>query len=255
MDTDIKISIILPAFNVEKTLTRSIKSVLQQTYKNFELIIINDCSSDKTDDIIRSFNDSRIVYIKNNTNLGLIKNLNNGISIAKGEYIARIDGDDIWITEDKLEKQIDFLESNKDYVLVGTQAFFKKGQILKKSNYPINDISIRKKILRKNPFIHSTVVFRKEVLEKDPYKVENYLLEDYALWLKLGLIGKFINLDEYTTEYLINPDGETQTKNLRQTINSFKTIKNYKKQYPNYFQSYIFWILKIILRKLLLNLK
>ena len=115
--------------------------------------------------------------------------------------------------------------------------------------------NFRKNILRKNPFIHSTVVFRKNVLEKDPYKVENYLLEDYALWLKLGLIGKFINLDEYTTEYLINPDGETQTKNLRQTINSFKTIKNYKKQYPNYFQSYIFWILKIILRKLLLNLK
>lgn len=255
MDTDIKISIILPAFNVENTLTYSIESVLRQTYKNFELIIINDCSTDKTDEIIQTFKDHRIVYIKNEINLGLIKNLNNAISIAKGEYIARIDGDDIWIREDKLEKQVAFLEQNKDYVLVGTQAFFRKNKTLIKSNYPTSDISIRKNILRKNPFIHSTVMFRKNVLEKDPYKAENYLLEDYALWLNIGLIGKFINLNEYTTEYLINPNGETQTKNLKQTINSFNTIKKYKKQYPNYFQSYLIWIFKIVLRNLLFHLK
>lgn len=255
MDANIKISIILPAFNVEGTISNTIKSVLNQTYKDFELIILNDGSTDSTEQIITSFKDERIVYIKNNINLGLIKSLNKAISISRGEYIARIDGDDLWITEDKLKKQVDFLERNKEYVLIGTQAIFKKKDKLVKSKYPLSDGDIRKNILRKNPFVHSTVMFRKNILEKDPYRIENYLLEDYALWLSFGLIGKFINLNEYTTEYLINPTGETQTKNLKQTINSLRVIKRYKSFYPNYFKSILIWTIKIVTRKLLLYFK
>ena len=116
-------------------------------------------------------------------------------------------------------------------------------------------MKIRNSILSKNPFIHSTVMFRKDVLKPTPYKSENYLLEDYALWLELGLIGKFANLNDFTIEYFINPNGETQTKNLKQTLNSFNLIKKYKNKYPNYWKGYCIWSIKILIRKLLLHLK
>ena len=89
------ISVLMPVYNVEKYLQEAIESILNQTYSNFEFLIINDGSSDKSGEIINSYNDSRIVYLQNNKNKGLVYTLNYGISLAKGEYIARMDGDDI----------------------------------------------------------------------------------------------------------------------------------------------------------------
>src|SRR5450432_2078787 len=90
-----EISVILPAYNTEAYLGKAIQSLLDQSFRDFELLIINDGSTDKTEDIIRSFSDPRIVYIKNEQNYGLIDTLNKGIDISRGKYIARMDGDDI----------------------------------------------------------------------------------------------------------------------------------------------------------------
>ena len=102
------ISIILPVYNGEETIKKSIESVLMQTYKHFELIIINDGSLDNTEKIIEQFDDPRIILINNENNKGLIKSLNIGLENSKGGFISRIDCDDVWVCEDKLEEQLNF---------------------------------------------------------------------------------------------------------------------------------------------------
>src|SRR5581483_3832183 len=118
------ISIIMPAFNSEKYIEEAIESVLSQSFRNWELIIINDASTDKTHELIRKYKkkDKRIVYIKNRKNSGLVMNLIKGLRLSKGGYIARIDSDDIWTDKDKLKKQFNFLRDNPGYGLVGCWA-------------------------------------------------------------------------------------------------------------------------------------
>ena len=108
------VSILMPVYNSEKYLREAIKSILNQTFTNFELIIINDGSTDNSLKIIKSFKDNRIKIIKNKGNLGLIKTLNKGIDLAQGKYIARMDADDIAMPK-RLEKQIAFFNENPDY--------------------------------------------------------------------------------------------------------------------------------------------
>jgi glycosyltransferase involved in cell wall biosynthesis len=113
------VSVILPTYNRVKYIRKAIESVLGQTYRNLELIIINDGSNDKTSKVIYGFakKDQRVKTIKNETNIGLVKSLNKGITKSKGKYIARIDDDDVWSDKQKLEKQIEFLEQFYNYSL------------------------------------------------------------------------------------------------------------------------------------------
>lgn len=113
------VSIIMPSWNTEKFIGKSIQCVLDQTYQNWELIIVDDCSTDKTDEIVASFKDERIKYLKNETNTGAALARNRAMREAQGEWIAFLDSDDIWMPE-KLEKQIDFMVSN-GYVLSYTE--------------------------------------------------------------------------------------------------------------------------------------
>lgn len=116
------VSVILPAFNAEMFLRESISSILNQSLKNIELIIINDGSTDSTEDIIKSFSDNRIVYLKNTINLGIIKTLNKGIDNAKGKYIARMDADDISMPN-RLKRQIEVLENDESIDIVNIKAY------------------------------------------------------------------------------------------------------------------------------------
>ena len=106
-----KISVIMPAYNAEKYIAEAIDSILGQTFGDFEFIILNDCSTDRTEEIILSYDDPRIVYLKNEQNMGVAATLNKGLAIAKGEYIAFLDADDYWAPE-KLKKQIAFMQEN-----------------------------------------------------------------------------------------------------------------------------------------------
>src|SRR5690606_13489679 len=138
------ISVVLPAYNAELYIKEAIDSVLAQTFTNFELIILNDGSTDKTEEIILSYQDSRIVYVKNEHNLGLIGTLNKGMALAKGKYIARMDADDICFPE-RFEKQVAFLEKNKEYIICGTSAyrFYKNISDKTAFNPPLADNNIR----------------------------------------------------------------------------------------------------------------
>ncbi len=109
--SDYLVSIIMPSYNTAKYIKDSINSVIEQTYKNWELIIVDDCSSDNTDEVVKQFNDDRIKYFKNETNSGAAVSRNRALKEAKGKWIAFLDSDDLWHKE-KLEKQINFMEKN-----------------------------------------------------------------------------------------------------------------------------------------------
>ncbi len=245
------VSIILPSYNGAQFIARAISSVLKQSYAVWELIIISDGSNDETKKIVSSFDDKRIKFIENSANLGIQKTLNKGISLSNGSYIARIDDDDIWIDLCKLETQVLFLEKHSDYNLLGTDAVVinTEGEKLSINIMPKTDSEIRKKILSKNCFLHSTIMIRKVVIEKTGSYSENketLHAEDFDLWLRMGLNGKFANLDKVTT-HLTARDGSLTSKNrVLQARNILKAMMKYRKKYPNFITGYIMGALRII---------
>jgi len=252
METIPKVSIILPTFNGSKWIKRSIFSVLAQSFLGFELIIINDGSTDDTEKIVESFvkNELRIKYIKNESNLGIQKTLNRGINEAKGEYIARIDDDDKWIDKDKLKKQVEFLENNKEYVLVGTGVIVVNENEKELFRYlmPQKDQNIRNKILWKNCFAHSSIMFRKDTaLKLGGYSEEDNVkhVEDYDLWLKLGTIGKFANIGEYSIVFTDRLGSITSDNRIIQAKRTISEIKKFKNKYPKFIKGYLFNIIKL----------
>ena len=195
------VSVIMPVYNGAMYLNEAITSILRQTYSNFEFIIINDGSTDLSEEIILSFSDSRIVYVKNPENYRLIKTLNLGFSMAKGRYIARMDADDI-SHPDRLLKQVDFLDHNIEYGLVGTGVNLlnsEKKQLL----YHTDHSSLKFALAFYCPFIHPSVMIRKNVLEGMDVIFDNRYLhaEDYELWTRLAFKTKMANLPEYLLNY------------------------------------------------------
>jgi len=196
------ISIIMPAFNAEKYIKEAINSILSQTYSNFELIIIDDGSRDNTSSIIESYNDKRIVFIKNEKNLGIVDSRNKGIACSKGKYIACMDSDDIALPL-RLEIQYDFMENNQDIGLCGGQAISfgsgRKRKPMLTSSFCHYDIAFD--LLFKCPFIHPTIFIRKDILVKHKIVYEKVSTEDYQLYARLLKYTKFINLPETLIYY------------------------------------------------------
>jgi glycosyltransferase involved in cell wall biosynthesis len=198
----------MSVYNTEAYLKESIDSILNQTYKNFEFIIINDGSTDKSLAIIQSYSDRRIVVL-NQKNTGLAKALNNGIAIARGKYIARMDADDIAMP-DRLNFQVTFLENNPDYVVVGSNAEIIDidGEYLYTSKFPVTNKQIFL-TLPLSPFFHSSTMFQKKIFENCKgynEKIKHYF-EDRVLWNKMAKMGKLHNIDIALIKYRIVPTG------------------------------------------------
>ena len=226
------VSVIMPVFNGEKYLNEAIESILNQTYTNFEFIIINDGSTDTSEEIILSYKDSRIVYIKNPENYKLIQTLNIGFSLAKGRYIARMDADDI-SHPDRLQKQVQFLDVNEDYGLVGTGVNLFHGANKSQLLYHTDNASLKFALAFYCPFIHPSIMLRKEVIkDMDVVFDSNYVhAEDYELWTRLSFITKMANLPEYLLDYRIH-DAQISSLNSLTQIELANTIRaNYLKYY------------------------
>ncbi len=169
------VTIILPVYNGALWIKTAILSALAQSFTDFELIIINDCSKDASEEIALALaaTDKRIRYLKNEHNLGIQTTRNVALGISRGEYyIAEIDQDDEWIDVDKLSKQVAFLQKNEEYILVGTGVIVidESGAEIARYLMPQTDVQIRNKILRANCFIHSSVLYRtKDVMEIGGY--------------------------------------------------------------------------------------
>jgi glycosyltransferase involved in cell wall biosynthesis len=190
------ISIVLPAYNCSWYLAQTIDSLLAQTCANFELLIINDGSSDDTEEIIQSYADPRIQYIKNETNKGLIYTLNRGIGLAQGSYIARMDADDIALPQ-RLELQKKWLDEHPDTAIVScTIRFIDEHNndlgIWKEDQQTTSFSSLKKMMPWQNCLAHPTVMMRKETALRYPYHFSQLHSEDYDLWLRMLADGVII---------------------------------------------------------------
>jgi glycosyltransferase involved in cell wall biosynthesis len=208
------VSVVLPAYNCEKYIGKAIQSVLQQTFTDLELIIINDGSTDNTEQVIHSFNDHRIVYIRNSKNEGLIYSLNRAIDLAQAKYIARMDSDDISKPE-RLAKQRSFLDQHEDITVVAcTIEFIDQKEaftgIWDLDRQTITPAQIKKAILKQNCIAHPTVMMRSEIMKALRYKPYQKNIEDYDLWLRVLSRGyKIAKLDEPLLLYRIHENSIT----------------------------------------------
>ncbi len=227
------ISVILPVYNAGDYLILSIESILKQTFTDFELIIINDGSTDNSLSIISSFADKRIKIINNKKNLGLIDTLNIGIDSAGGKYIARMDQDDISLSK-RFEKQVNYLENNTTVSVVATRISFinSEGEITGKwgddTKYA-EEKSIRYAMAFSNCIAHPSVMIRSEVYKKYKYKTYQKSAEDWDLWLRIFADGKKIHkLDEELLNYRIHPQsimsGEKKNTTLQQRLIKTKCV-------------------------------
>lgn len=207
-NTEPLISVILPVYNSELYLRAAIDSVLNQTLSDFELIVIDDGSTDNSENIIKTYTDPRLVYIKNEKNLRIVETLNRGIEKARGKYIARMDADDICLP-DRFENQIRFInESGAD--LVGS-AIFVFGDNVKnhKQIYPCSRFDIEYCMIWFCAISHPTVFAKSEVFKKNLYsKEQTYGAEDRGLWS--DLILKNYNLQNSINSYLFYRRSSTQ---------------------------------------------
>ena len=208
-----KISVLLPVYNCEKFIVEAIESVLHQTYTDFELLIIDDFSIDQTIALIEQFNDSRIQFIKKEKNTGYTNSLNYGVSIAKGQYIARMDADDICLPT-RFEKQVAFLDSNPKVILCGTAIqIIGTDTILK---HPSNHEEIKVKLCFGNSFYHPTIMGKKETFQSNPYNKAYEPAEDYDLWTRIAFQGELANLDEVLLMYRVHENQVSNTNNQHQ---------------------------------------
>ncbi len=200
----LKISVLLPVYNCPTYVGAAIESILNQTFEDFELLIIDDGSTDDTPQVLTSYSDSRIRHIRHE-NKGLAGTLNVGIELALGKYIARQDQDDISLPE-RLEKQLAYMEEHPECGLLGTWAHIMEGERLvdRLHRHPADPSAIQYALLLNNPFVHSSVMIRKSVLEKvggystDPARQPP---EDYELWSRLARQAQVANLSEVLLHY------------------------------------------------------
>jgi glycosyltransferase involved in cell wall biosynthesis len=208
------VSIILPVYNGMPYLETSIKSILAQTYMNFELIIINDGSKDNSMDFLMDIKDSRIRLFEQE-NIGLAATLNKGIGYSKGEFIARHDQDDLSLPL-RLEKQVSFLINNPDYALVGTWAkiITDAGETGRAHLHPAENIQLQFELLFDNPFVHSSVMLRKSIFQKiGLYSTDKNRQppEDYELWSRIARCSKIANIPEILHSYREVPSSMSRT--------------------------------------------
>ncbi|MBB7184212.1 glycosyltransferase [Escherichia coli] len=229
-DTKELITVIMPVYNAEKYIYESIKSILVQSYSNFEFIIINDGSKDSSGKIIENFlDDTRIRYI-NRENKGLVFTLNEAISLSRGNYIARMDADDISHPL-RLEKQLNFLLENPDIAVVGCSSFIidQNSKVINTRKPPLTPL-VNKALLFFGPTLtHPSVMFNKMLLGDQLYYSDKYLhVEDYDLWLRLINQYKIANIKDVLFYYRINESGVSQTNLFEQKINAAKAYSEIK---------------------------
>lgn len=221
-----KVSIVTSVYNGQFHLEETIKSILSQTFFDFEFIIIDDASTDKTKDILQTFSikDPRIRIIKNEKNLGLTKSLNIGLKTSKGEYIARIDSGDL-SDPNRLNTQVKFLDENKGHVLIGTwtRVIDDNDEVLGEMKYPTESERLKKALINHNPIVHSSIMFRKYIAQEAGFYNEDFkYAQDYEFYFRISSLGKIANIPEFLTFYRKTPNSITGKKNKSQTLFAIK---------------------------------
>ena len=237
------VSVIMPCYNEEENVRNAVTCVLQQTFQNFELIIVDDCSTDATAAIVASFADSRICLLRNAENMGVAKSLNAGLKIARGRYIARMDADDISLP-DRLERQLNYLEKN-DFDLIGgvTEMINEDGTLLYSiKNVPTKSEKINKALCYGQCIAHPTWLGKKVVFDSlDGYR-KVPLCEDYDFTLRAVLKGyKISNLNETVLKYRMTANSVSRSNLFEQYLYMSYITSEYKnKRVASVNQAYVY---------------
>ena len=213
----------MSVYNGEKYLEGAVDSIIAQSFRDFEFIIINDGSVDGSRKILESYTDPRIKLF-HSQNKGLTKCLNEAIGLSIGAYIARMDSDDISLP-DRFERQVNFLNSNPEIAMCGTWAVMIDEESKYVRDYPrlITDKEIKKEILFHNPFIHPSVMIRREIFDKVGLYDESFrYAQDYELWTRIVSKYKTANIPEKLLSYRLVNAGITRSKNLKVKILGLK---------------------------------
>lgn len=219
-----KLSVLLPTFNSSEYVGQAIKSILNQTFSEFEFLIIDDGSTDNTEEIVKSFNDDRIVYVKKK-NSGLASTLNFGLQMAAFDWIARMDSDDI-CEATRLDKQIKQLVQ-LNQISCTWCTYFKDNKVLYTVETPIESKELKKKLAIHSYICHSSVIYNRNfILANGGYNEEIKVFEDYELWLRLKDKIEFKVLPEYLVYIRIRNDSLSQELSMNKNI-----IYNFQSSY------------------------
>lgn len=240
------ISILMPTYNRVELLRRAIDSIFTQTFQDWELVIINDASTDGVDgasgtkafldELAKKDHRVRPVHHTKNYYPDISRTLNEGLELARGKYIARLDDDDYWCDPDKLKKQAAFLDTHPACVITGGGTIVIDEHDHERFRYQKleTDEAIRSRALFANPFTHSTVMFRHEAaLSAGGYGSFNNA-EDWDLWLRMGTQGTFYNFQDYFVRYLLTEQSKTFIFKRSQSREILRIIVSHRKEYPNF---------------------
>jgi len=235
------ISVNIATYNRGRYIREAIDSVLAQSFKNWELVVVDDGSTDNTKQVVAPYlKDSRIKYFKNETNKNISFTRNRALALSQGEFIAILDSDDVWNDIDKLAKQLAFLRKNTEYALIGTNAVAidPAGKPLRDLNVPLSDTEIRRVILSKNVIFHSSVMYRKNLVEDlGVYNLALNGIEDYDLWLRLGKSHKLANLSDQSLLYRVHGGNISLTNRLRLMQINVELVKKCQQNYPHFYRA------------------
>lgn len=223
-----KVSVNMPCYNCEKYVGIAIDSILKQTFTDFELIVVNDGSTDHSLDVIRSFDDPRIIVVNNDGNKGIVASRNIAISKSSGEYIAILDSDDISLPE-RLAEQVAFLDENPDYGIIGSWI-----EIIDEKGVPTGEIGktpqpsemIPVLSLFQNCFAQSSVLLRRASLPDNLYNPELAIVEDYDLWIRILEKHNGTNVQKALVKYRVHPSNNSKKTDV--VINRLQAIIRYQ---------------------------
>lgn len=241
----IRVSVVMSEYNTKREyLCTAIESILNQTFKDFEFIIVDDCGENNLDEIMKKYNDKRIKIVKNDKNRGLVYSLNHGIKEAKGEYIVRMDTDDI-ANKKRIEKLYGYIKSHPEYAVVSSRvAEFSGNQklgILGKEGE-----KSKKDIMHGNILIHPSVIMRKDAIEKVGYYKDYTRAEDFVLWCDLLLAGyRLYTMNDILLKYRVNPEDYNKRK-LKYRKGEIKARLEYYPKLGANFKDYLYIVKSII---------
>lgn len=228
-----KVSVVMSVYNAEKYLAEAVDSILAQTYEDFELILINDKSTDSSGEILHRYaeQDGRVVLLENQENMGLTKSLNRGLAVAKGEYIARMDADDISVPE-RFAIQVKFLDENPDYSFVSCIGRYidENGNPEQLRLFPETNEEIYAMMPKVDAVMHPGVMFRREDIAKIGNYCEDFrVVQDYDLWFRGMAAGyKFYNFQEPLVLFRRNESYNTRKSKAYRMVDYRVRKKGYK---------------------------
>ncbi|MBN1841350.1 MAG: glycosyltransferase [Deltaproteobacteria bacterium] len=231
------VSVLMSVYDGERYLRDSVESMLNQTFADFEFVIVNDSSTDASRAILESYDDSRILLLHNQKNRGLTYSLNRGLAAAKSEYVARMDADDISVPQ-RLEKQVSFLRAHPEIGILGCSCdnIDSEGRRVGSSTMPETDLAVRWVSLLGNPFIHSTVMIRRGILVSNGLKYDETFetAQDYDLWTRMLQHTRGANLGERLIRYRLCDNVTRKQRKSQLQNHDIIAVRTIREQLPDF---------------------